>query len=145
LVVGDGLGGSGAVKADVVRLLRSNQLASAPSVTVNNSGLLDLNGNSNTIGFGQVTALSLTGGSVTAGARTLTLGGNVAGLASTANLTPASISGNLSLGGATRTFDVGLGSVPGSDLAVSAVLSNGAATSGLTKIGTGRLTLSGVN
>src|SRR5262249_20581890 len=144
---GDGLGGSGAAKPDVVRLLRSNQIATTAAVTVNNSGLLDLNGNSNTIGFGQVNALTLTGGSVATGAGTLTLNGNVSGLASLANMTPASVGGNLSLGGATRTFDVQPGSLGGAtpDMTVSAVVSNGGAAAGLTKNNSGKLQLTANN
>src|SRR5262249_40908608 len=112
LIIGDSLGGSSSSKADVVRLLATNQNAPTSPVTVNNSGQLHPCTNSNTIGTGQVTALSMTGGSVTAtGAGTLTLGGNVVGLANLTNSTPATISGNLNLGGATRTFDVQLGAL----------------------------------
>ncbi len=82
LVVGDSLGGQGANKADVVRLLASNQIQPTAAVNITNSGLLDLNGFNNTIGTGQFNALTITGGSVTTGTGTLTLGGNVADLAS---------------------------------------------------------------
>src|SRR5262249_4196120 len=78
-------------------------------VAIQNSGLLDLNGSSNTIGLAQPTALNLFGGSVTTGTGTLTLAGNVSSQVNTASQTPATISGNLSLGGTTRTIDVQLG------------------------------------
>src|SRR5262249_12559182 len=95
LVIGDFLGGSWAkTKADVVRLTGNNQIQQTAAVTVNNSGLLDLNGNSNTIGVAQAAALTLAGGAVTTGAGTLTLGGNVFGIANAANLTPGTVSGN---------------------------------------------------
>ena len=151
LVVGDLLGGQGSNKADVVRLLASNQIVQTSALTINNAGLLDFNGNSNTIGVGQTTALSITGGSVATGAGTLTLGGNVAGVANAANITPASISGNLNLGGVTRTFDVQPGALitqnpnitvaNANDMAVSAIISNG----GLIKNNSGTLQLAGNN
>lgn len=77
--------------------------------------------------------LSLNGGSVDSGGGTLTIGGNVA---SFANATTASISGNLNLGGATRTFDVADGGAA-TDLLVGANVSNG----GLIKEGAGTLAL----
>src|ERR1019366_6003726 len=49
LLVGDSLGGQGANKADVVRLLASNQISSNAGVTIADSGLLDLSGFNNTI------------------------------------------------------------------------------------------------
>ncbi|MCG3147986.1 MAG: hypothetical protein PCFJNLEI_01428 [Verrucomicrobiae bacterium] len=65
LVVGDGTGGA---NADVVRLFAANQVSDAAAVTVNSSGLFDLNGNDETIG-------SLAGsGNVTLGAALLSVG-----------------------------------------------------------------------
>lgn len=129
LTIGDGTGGAG---ADVVRLSANQQIADNAAVTVNRSGRLELNGNSETIG-----TLTLTGGAVTSGAGTLTLGGNVTGNASS---TSATISGNLDLGGATRTFTVA--SQPGvTDMDIAARISNGA----LSKAGAGVLSLSGDN
>ncbi len=158
LVVGDSLGGQGSNKADVVRLLVSNQIQPTAAVSITDSGLLDLNGFNNTIGTGQTNALTITGGSVTTGTGTLTLGGNVSDLASGPDITPATISGNLNLGGATRIFDVQGGALVGenpngtvqnpgvalpnlNDLTISAVISNGS----LTKTDTGKLQLSGNN
>ena len=114
-------------------------------------GALDLNGNNNTIGVGTVNALVMTGGSVATGTGTLTLAGNVAGLANAANITPASISGNVNLNSATRAFDVQTGFLVGqnpnitvpnaNEMSVSAVLSGG----GIVKTNTGRLQLLGAN
>jgi autotransporter-associated beta strand protein/T5SS/PEP-CTERM-associated repeat protein len=129
LTVGDGSGGAG---ADIARLLTSNQIPDTATVTVLNSGLFDLNGFNETIA-----ALSLTGGSVTSGSGTLVLGGNVTG---NADPTTATITGNLSLGGATRTFTIADGS-PDTDLSITAVVSNGA----VTKDGAGTLALFGTN
>ncbi len=122
MTVGDSLGGQGpqsvgswvgSGKADIVRFLASNQTVLAGTVTINNSGLLDLNGFSSPIGV-----LNMVGGTATTNADSgvgpataLTLNGNVLAAANAANLTPASISGNLSLGGNTRTFDVQAGAL----------------------------------
>ena len=158
LVIGDTLGGQNASKADVVRLLASNQIATTSAVTINASGLLDLNGNTNTIGLGAVNGLTITGGSVTTGAGTLVLDGNVAALALTTNLTPATITGNLDLGGGVRVIDVQPGTLAGQnpngtaenpgvaisntdDMVIAAVISDGS----LTKTDGGSLELSGTN
>src|SRR5439155_5456157 len=118
LVIGDDAGGVG---ADVVRFGSNNdQIANTAAVTVKSSGLLDLFGRSETIG-----PLTLTGGTVSTGTGTLTLGGNVT---TTASSVMASIEGKLALG-ATRTFAVPIGSVA-PDLSISAVISG---SGGLTK------------
>src|SRR5204863_235357 len=90
LVVGDGTG------TDTVKLLAANQIP-AIAVTVNSSGVLDLNGNNDT-----VASITMTAGTTQTGAGTLTLNGDV-----TTNAAPtaATISGNLALG-ATRNFSV---------------------------------------
>ncbi|MFM8766099.1 MAG: beta strand repeat-containing protein, partial [Spartobacteria bacterium] len=77
---------------------------------------------------------------VTTGSGTLTLGGSVT-FSATNNASGASISGNLDLGGATRTFTIDDSSAAASDLTVSAAISNGT----LTKDGAGTLSLSGIN
>ncbi len=130
LTVGDGTGGS---NADVVRLSASNQIPNASAVTVNSSGLLDLNDFSDTINLA-----TNNGGAVTTGAGTLTMAGDL--VAKSSNGTSATISGNLDLGG-TRSFTVNTGSST-VDLDISATVS-GANT--LTKQGTGRMQLSGSN
>ncbi|HLG06011.1 MAG TPA: autotransporter-associated beta strand repeat-containing protein, partial [Gemmatimonadales bacterium] len=107
----------------------------AGDVAVEDGGTYDLNGFSDTID-GLVVNSGATGGTVTTGAGTLTLGSNVS---STGGATNASISGNLALGGSTRTFTV-TNAADGLD--VSAVISG---TVGLTKAGAGTLTLSGDN
>ena len=126
LVIGDGAG------TDTVRLNANNQIADASAVTVNSSGVFDLNGNSDTIG-----TLTMTGGSVTTGVGTLTLGGNVTGNAAS---TPATISGKLALGG-NRTFTIADGAAL-EDMAISAVISG---SNTVTKSGAGTLVFSGAN
>ena len=134
------IGASGGTSGGTLRTGASNALSDA-AVTVF-AGTLDLNGNSDTIG-----ALTLGGGaaatsaSVTTGAGTLTLGGNVTYTA-TNNPDAATISGNLDLGAATRTFTVGNSTAADPDLTVSAVVSG---TVGLTKAGAGTMVLSGAN
>jgi autotransporter-associated beta strand protein len=155
LTIGDFVGGTGVVKADVVRFLRNNQIPQNVLITVNNSGLLDLNGFSNTVGVGLTNALSLVGGSVATGAGTLTLASNIADLVNLSSQTPATISGNLSLGGATRTVDVQPGflvaenpnatSLNPNDLVITAIISNGGGAAGLIKNNTGSLQLTGNN
>ena len=128
-----------------------NEIAATIPVTIGNSGLLDLNGFSQTIGLGQPNALTISGGTLATETGTLTLGGNIADLANLNNLTPAVISGNLNLGGATRVIDVQAGNLVGqnpnitvpnaNDMSISAVISNG----GLTKNNIGKLQLTGNN
>src|SRR5207248_10151978 len=112
-------------------LANSNQLQGVP-VTVNGTGRLDLNNNSDSVG-----ALTLNGGTVTTGTGTLTLGGDVTAATVTVNGSPVnpSISGNITLP-ATRTF-----TVTGA-LVVPAVVGG---IGGLTKAGGGTLALSGTN
>lgn len=112
-----------------------NNVLSTGAVIVNDGGIYDLNNFSDAIGALTVNS-GTTGGSVTTGSGTLTLGGNVTSTGGAAN---ASISGNLALG-ATRTFTT-TNSADG--LTVSAVISG--ATFGITKAGSGTLTLSAVN
>ena len=126
IVIGDGVG------ADIVRYSGADQIDNG-LITVNSSGLLDLNNFNDTVG-----ALQLNGGAITTGTGILTLGGNVTTGASS---TTATISGNLSLGTGDRIFTVADGSAA-DDLAISAVISG---DQRLTKQGTGTLVLSGAN
>ena len=105
------------------------------NVTIFNA-TLDLAGHSDLIG-----ALTMWGGSITTGAGTLTLGGDVTG---SIDDTGATIYGNLNLGGATRTFTVADG-VAADDMIIYAVISNTAGPFGLTKGGAGELTLANAN
>jgi autotransporter-associated beta strand protein len=137
LVIGDGLG---SLSSDQVQLSANDQIPAGSAVTVNVTGRLNLNGRSDTIG-----ALTVNGGLVDTGAGTLTLGANVT--ATSVNFAgqnnPATINGNLALGGAQRTFTVTDG--PGdTDLSVAAVVS-GAAGVGLIKSGPGKMVLTGAN
>jgi len=102
-------------------------------VTINSSGVLDLNFNSDAIG-----TLTMTGGRVDTETGTFTLGGNVTTNAFTAS---ATISGNFNLGG-NRTFTIADGAAA-DDLLVSANINSSGNT--LTKAGTGRMVLSGSN
>ncbi len=130
-----GGGSTGPTKA-IARLALSNQVADSAAVTVNGSGLFDLNGFTDTIG-----PLTLRAGKVTTGTGLLTLGGNVTTLAAAES---ATILGRLDLGaGAARTFTVANGTT-GTDLNVSATI-RGAAGVALVKQGPGTLLLQGCN
>jgi autotransporter-associated beta strand protein len=137
-----------------VRELSSNQIADSSTVTVSTfPSTFDLNGQTDTIG-----QLTLGGGNVTIGAGTLTAGPVTmtgGGISSsgvgklvlqadvTVNIVSAgpAISGNLDLGGATRTFDVS-GST--NVLQLFALVS-GTGGAGLTKTGTSELEFTGSN
>lgn len=109
-----------------------NQVSDTSTVTVGAGGTFDLNGHSDT-----VSALVMNGGTVTTGTGTLVLGGDIT---SNATAATATISGNLDLGGQTRTVTVAPGTAV-EQLIIAANVSGG----GLTKAGTGALVLSGNN
>jgi autotransporter-associated beta strand protein len=137
VIIGDGAG------TDTLQLSAANQISNASTVTVNRSGVFDLNGNNETISAlimeGGTTAA--TTGRVQTGAGTLTLGGDVTLNTNAQSLVSATIAGNLDLGGATRTFTIDDNTAISRDMDVSAVVSNG----GVTKEGAGTLTFSGTS
>ena len=114
---------------DDVILTASHQIPNDAVVTVHRSGRLLLDNNVETIG-----ALEMTGGSVASVFGALTLNGNVH--VSAPEVDFASIGGNLSLGAASRSFNVDAGC----HLRVSAVIFGGAGV-GFTKQGAGSMEL----
>jgi autotransporter-associated beta strand protein len=133
LVVGDGVG---AGLSDVVRCTAANQFFTAVQVFVSDTGYLDLNGFSDT-----VSAITLVGGNIATGAGTLTMNDNLT--ASSGPIGGGSvITGNLNLGGASRTFTVTNGP-SGVDFLIAAIVSNSGLE--LVKAGDGRMELSGAN
>ncbi|MFH1044538.1 MAG: autotransporter-associated beta strand repeat-containing protein, partial [Pseudomonadota bacterium] len=120
----------------------SNVLPNTTAVTVTRGATLDLNNYNNTIGSLTLQSDTSTASSVTTGAGTLTLGGNVTLNSTGTGATGATVSGNLDLGGATRTFTIANGNAA-DDLLISAVVSG--TDVGLNKAGTGTLTFSGAN
>ena len=120
---------TGAAGATIV-IQNANQIPDANAVTLNQSGVLRLYADE-TLGN-----LTLAGGFVQSLGGALVLSGNVAATASS-----SSIFAPISLGGATRTFNVS----GAASLAISGAISNGAAAAGVTKSGAGTLTLSGAS
>jgi autotransporter-associated beta strand protein len=124
---GVGVPGALTVGAATVRLGASNQTASTATVTLNPSALLDLNGNSTSVG-----PLVLSGATVTTGSGTLTVGGKITDSGA------SSISGNLALSAGSETITVNTAGT----LTVSAAVSG---SSSLTKTGSGALVLTAAN
>ena len=129
---------SGPGTAATVRELRANQIADGVTVNLANAGAtLDLNGFDDVIG-----SLSITGGTVTTGAGTLTLasGGSITTLASSQT---ASFSGHLAFNGPNNFFNVAQGTtLSGVDFEVSAIISSYA---NIIKSGAGTMAFSGAN
>ena len=153
ITIGDYVGTPG---ADVVRLIQANQIVDTLALTLNPTGLLDLNNvsesflptaatNSLTLNIGP-----LSSSMVTTGTGTLTLGSSGAvasnvvvnqGLPGGAP-TPVSISGNVVISaGAAQTITVNDGTGI-QDLVMPATLTGAQA---VTKAGSGRMVLSGSN
>ncbi|HXJ72033.1 MAG TPA: autotransporter-associated beta strand repeat-containing protein, partial [Candidatus Dormibacteraeota bacterium] len=130
LTIGDNLGG---VDVDVVREDGPNQINSSVPIAINSSGLLDLNNFSDAIG-----ALTFTGGHVTTGTGTATLTGNILSIAN-ANA-PAIIDGKVFMS-SVRIFDTTNHNFS-PDLIVNALITG---TGGITKNGTGELSLTASN
>jgi fibronectin-binding autotransporter adhesin len=114
--------------------LADHQIGDTSSINV--GGFLTFSGvSAETIG-----SLVMSGGQVSTSSGTLTIGGNVSGGSNGAG-DQGTILGNLNLGGATRTFNIAEDAALGVELAISAVISNGA----MVKEGGGTLRLSGSN
>lgn len=155
LTIGDAMAPSA-----TAQWLSPDQVVNTATVLVNNDGLLDLNNQTETIatlrvldglattgsmaGVLTVGALDMVGGTITAAAAgTLVLNGNVT--ATSSATAPARLTGpgQVSLGGATRVFDIADGPQV-TDMIVEAILS-GTGSEGLTKNGAGRLELDAIN
>jgi autotransporter-associated beta strand protein len=146
LVIGTGTGhGNGT--AQVADLNGFSEQLDAPTpvaVTINNDGLLNLAGSTDTIG-----ALTLNGGIVETGSGTLFLAGNVTATSSTTSQGPSdsAIFGNLELDKPTLTFTVNKGPGP-IDLDIAAVMRDPfifPITTQVVKNGTGHLQLDGAS
>ncbi len=124
-----------------VLLTEANQIADTAQVTVNGTGLLDLNNYNETIA-----TLTLTnGGDVSSGFGTLTVTGRVVAVAGfNGAVDPVIISGVLAQGATTRTIDVALNTNGGPECIISANLT-GSGAAGMIKTGGGTLRLSGTN
>ncbi len=127
IVVGDGSG------TDTLRLDAANQIADFQAVTVNSSGVFNLNNFNETL-----SGLNMTGGSITTGTGILTVTSSSA-LTSSASASSATIAGSLNLTAFSSTLDVADGAA-GVDVNISASVSGSA---NLVKSGAGTLLLSG--
>jgi autotransporter-associated beta strand protein len=136
------VGYAGGPNSGVLQLASTGHVS--PTVTIF-GGTFDTAGQNRTI-----TTLTLGGGAagsaagLQTGSGTASLGADVV-FDSTNNPNGATIAGNLSLGGATRTFTVNDSTAAAADLTISAVINQGAAAAGLTKSGSGTLALTGSN
>ncbi|MFM7844719.1 MAG: beta strand repeat-containing protein, partial [Planctomycetota bacterium] len=130
------------INRGTLRTAAANVLNGASNaVSIQPAGTLNLNGNSDSVASltleGSITSAS----TVATGTGTLTLNGDVTSNIDSIGSQATTISGNLALGAATRTFTVADG-VSNVDMTVSAVVSG---TSGLTKAGPGTLQLTATN
>jgi autotransporter-associated beta strand protein len=130
LVIGDDLGGA---DADIVRETAPNQIFSTLPITINSSGLLDLNNFSDAIG-----AITFNGGHLATGTGVANLIGDITANPSANNF--ARIDGNV-LMSSTRTFNVASGSFS-PDLQMAASVSG---AGGLIKTGPGEMSLTSSN
>jgi autotransporter-associated beta strand protein len=134
LVIGDNVGG---INADVVRLLVDHQISNFSDITINQSGLLDLNNQDETVG-----PLALFEGGITTGVGTLTLNGDITATGLVGGpLNGAPISGRLNLGNGTRTIET-LSGGSSAALYIDATVSG---TNGFTKAGSGLMRLASSN
>jgi len=150
--------GGTTINEGILRTANATATSATGTVTVNNttgaSARFDLDGNNNTIAaltFGGAGGIATSVNQVTTGAGVLTLGGNVTVDATGDWTTAASITGDLALGGANRTFTVADSTGTTIDLnATGVVISNqsglpaGTARS-VIKAGAGTMTVGNAN
>jgi autotransporter-associated beta strand protein len=119
-------------------LQSSNQISDTSQIGILRGSSFLLNNRSETIG-----SVLMTGGIIVSGTGTLTLNGPLEAWSSSL-FGPSFITGNLSLGGATRTFNINENAIsPG--LIISATIVDGGSSAGITKTGGGVLQLSSAN
>ena len=157
LVIGDGNVNGGGRNSDAVKLMSDNQLPdSQAGVTVNSTGLLDLNGHGDEIGTtdGQ-TALTVHSGTVSTGAGKLTVNGDIV-LTSTvtagglpnspAGAAAPTISGKLEFAGnVERRINVTDNAALLLDALISAAITNPLSNADIRTTGTGSIALTADN
>jgi autotransporter-associated beta strand protein len=133
--VGDPNNSADIPPTNVVRLAASQQIPDGAPIQLNPAAYLDLNGYSETIG-----ELTMVGGLIDSKGGMLTLKSNVTASCIWNNC--PTINGNVSLGGATRTFTT----LTEGAIFMQAVVSDGGSPAGIIKMGTlGGLRLDGTN
>lgn len=128
LTVGDGTG------TDIVQFNADNQTPSYKGITVNSSGVLNLNGHRD-----EITTLTLSGGTVSNTSSGLITINNAAAIVATTNSNTATVNSNILF----NTWNMAVNVANGAsavDLAITGTLT---ASHGLSKTGTGTLQLSG--
>ena len=121
--------GNTGVSAGILRSGASDVLPNGSTLSIGGTGTIDLAGFSDTVNGAGGNAISLgvnaigQTASITTGAGTLTLGGNIA--TDSNALGNQLISGNLALGAGTRTINLGVGSNAAKTLTISATISGG--------------------
>jgi len=130
------LGGTNSAPLASVVLLGPDQIADGSAVTINPTGMLKCNGNSDAVG-----SVTMTGGYIfgdgpdTGNIGTILLNGGLTALPNPNAF--SDIEANLSLNGTNRTFDIR------GELHLYGILSDGVTNAGFTKIGSGELSLIG--
>jgi fibronectin-binding autotransporter adhesin len=147
--VGDGRGGASADQAIFAATAGTDQIANTATVSVASSGLLNLNGISDTFNT-LIAGSGTTGAVVQTGTGTVTFNATNAliGVVETVNPATSIITGNLNLGGATRNFIIHSGTqFDTPDIITTDVQAAIGVTGafGINKAGRGVLRLSGTN
>lgn len=131
------------VNSGTLRAGAANVFSTAQAYTVLAPGTLDFNGFNISMTGLTLNSGATTGATVATGnTGTLTLNGNMTLNANGSGAIGSTLSGNVALGGTTRTFTINNGAAT-NDLTISALISDGVA--GITKTGNGTLSLSGAN
>jgi fibronectin-binding autotransporter adhesin len=150
LIIGNDTGGN---NADVVQIgtgAAPEQIADTVPISITSSGRLNLNNNTETVGATTLFFGPTFSGNLETGIGEAKLNGNVtvSQVATTvlvATSPSATITGNLNLGGAARTFNVALNAFAQREADISATVNSGGAGGAIIKTGAGSLALTANN
>jgi autotransporter-associated beta strand protein len=125
-----------AVGSSTLQLGAGEQIADSLTVTINNSGVFNLNGFTETLA-----AANMTGGSIVTNGGTFALGNSIANITTFASGNIATITGNVQLQAASSNLNVARGTAA-SDLAINGVIS-ATGTGNIIKNGAGIVVFNG--